>query len=147
MFRSIQSKLVFVYLLLILVAFQLSGLYLLKQLEGAYVRQVTDDLHRTGQLLVGQLSNYTMSGKVDAQAIATFMQHWPGNVLVLDSNGTVIGATPQPEYASLVGKKFTHDDVSPIYGGAQESAHTGEENGQRMAFEALPITSATRLVG
>jgi two-component system sensor histidine kinase VicK len=143
-FRSIQSKLVIVYLLLILVAMQLSMVYLLKRLERTYVDQVQDDLHQRAQLLVGQISNYLVEGKLDDKAVATFVERWPGNVVVLDSNGKVIGATAN--HRDLLGKKFAHDDISPALVG-QETRRTGVESGERMAFEALPVTRFSTVVG
>jgi two-component system, OmpR family, sensor histidine kinase VicK len=146
-FRSIQSKLILVYLLLILVAMQVSGAYLIKELERAYVAKVQEDLHQSAQLLVGHLSNYTVAGKLDGQSVAAFIERWPGDVLVLDANGSVIGATlKQPSHQQLIGKKFTHDDVSPALVG-QETKRVGSEVSERMAFEALPITSTNVVVG
>lgn len=147
MFRTIQGKLMIVYLLLIYVAMQLSGLYLLKELERAYVAKVQEDLYQSAQLLMGQISNYMVGGRLDQQAIHDFVERWPGNVLVLDGNGTVIGATTiQAENAELIGKKFTHDDVSPTFVG-QETRRTGMEENQRLAFQALPITQANEVLG
>lgn len=147
MFRSIQSKLILVYLLLILVAMELTGLYLLQQLQRAYVGKMREDLHQSAQLLVGQLSSFIVENKLDAPKIANYMQPWPGDVLVLDANGTVIGATlRQAGRESLVGKKFTHDDITPAF------VNTGNrgsrvDNGERIAFEAQPLTSAGEVVG
>lgn len=147
MFRTIQTKLSLVYLLLILVAMQLSGAYLLNQLEETYVSQIQDDLHQRAQLLMGQVSNYTVGGQLDKASTAVLVAGWPGDVLVLDANGTVIGASAQKAAnQELIGKKFTHDDISPALVG-QETRRRGQENGERMAFEALPITRADRVVG
>lgn len=147
MFRSVQSKLVLVYLLLIVVAMELASLYLLKELEGSYIGKVQDDLDQSAQLLAGQLSNFLVGDRLDPAAIRQNMEHWPGNVLVLDANGVVIGATlRQPEHVTLLGKKFTHDDVSPAYGGLVNK-RVGTEDGQRMVIEALPITASDNVVG
>ncbi len=146
MIRSIQGKLVLVYLLLIVVAMELASLYLLKELEGSYIGKVQDDLDQSAQLLAGQLSNFLVGERLDPASVRQYMERWPGNVLVLDANGIVIGATlRQPEHATLLGKKFTHDDVSPAYGGLLNK-RAGTENGQRMVFEALPITSSDTVV-
>ncbi len=146
MFRSIQSKLILVYLLLILVAMELTGLYLLQNLQRAYVGKVQDDLHQSGQLLVGQLANLVVDRKPDKAGVAKYVERWPYNVLVLDANGTVIGATiKQSEHAELLGKKFSHDDISPAFVGAS-TAGTRVESGERIAYEALPITAASEVV-
>lgn len=147
MLRSIQSKLVLVYLLLIVVAMELAGLYLLKELERNYIAKVQDDLDQSAQLLAGQLTNFMKDDLLDPEAVRQLMERWPGDVLVLDANGVVIGATMrQPEHVKLLGQKFTHDDISPAFVGLVNKRH-GMEGTQRMAFEALPITSSDNVIG
>ncbi|HYG60652.1 MAG TPA: ATP-binding protein [Symbiobacteriaceae bacterium] len=147
MFRSIQSKLIIVYLLLILVAMQLSMVYLLKRLENTYVQQVQDDLAQRAHLLVGQLSNYIVDGKLDENAVAPFVERWFGDVIVLDNNSKVLGATAQqPNHRELIGKKLTHDDISPVLV-APEGENRRVDPVERMAFHAVPITYANAVVG
>jgi two-component system sensor histidine kinase VicK len=149
-FRSVQSKLIIVYLLLILVAMQLSMVYLLKQLERAYVSKAQDDLHQTAQLLVGEFSSKLVDGKLDQAHVASFTASWyKDDVIVLDNNGTVVGATAkQPDHQDLIGKKFSHDDISPALVSNQDITRTGEDqSGERMAFEAISITNADQVVG
>lgn len=146
MLRSVQNKLVLVYLLLIVVAMELAGLYLLRELEGVYLGKVQDDLDQSAQLLAGQLSNFIQGDRPDEGAIRTYVDRWPGNVLVLDANGIVMGATlRQPEHADLLGKKFSHDDVTPALVGIA-TKRTDKTGLPRMAYEALPITSAGNVV-
>lgn len=147
MFRSIQSKLIVVYLLLILVAWQLSGLYLLKKLEVAYVGKVQEELNHSAQLLVGQLSTLTIGGKLDVATIRRFVERWPGDVLVLDDQGTVIGASlEQPQRFDIIGKKYAHDDITPALTGQVIKRIGVDENAERMAYEAQPVTSAGNVV-
>ncbi len=147
MFRSIQGKLVVVYLLLIVVAMELASLYLLRELERSYIGKVQDDLHQSAQLLAGQLSNFIRGDRLDPEAVDQYMERWPGEVLVLDANGVVIGATARlPNREELLGLKFSHDDVSPAFFG-NINRRTGMEGSQRMAYEAVPITVADNVIG
>ncbi len=147
MFRSIQGKLVVVYLLLIVVAMELASLYLLRELERSYIGKVQDDLHQSAQLLAGQLSNFIRNDRLDPEAVDQYMERWPGEVLVLDANGVVIGATARlPNRDELLGLKFNHDDVSPAFFG-NINRRTGMEGAQRMAYEAVPITVADNVIG
>lgn len=147
MLRSIQGKLVLVYLLLIVVAMELASLYLLKELERNYISKVQEDLDASAQLLAGQLSNFVIDDVLDPAAVRQYMERWPGDVLVLDANGVVIGATlRQPEHAGLTGQKFSHDDVSPAFVGLV-TRRPGTEDGQRMAFQALPVTASGNVIG
>lgn len=146
MFRSIQSKLILVYLILILVAMELTGLYLLQQLQKAYVGKVQEDLHQSAQLLIGQVSNFVAGKRLDQSGLAKYVEPWPYDVLVLDANGTVVaGSAKQSENEFLIGKKFVHDDVSPVYIG-QTNRGIGVERGRRTAFEAQPVTFGGEVV-
>lgn len=68
MLRSIQSKLVLVYLLLIVVAIELASLYLLQELERSYISKEQDDLDLSAQLLAGQLSNFITDYRLNPAA-------------------------------------------------------------------------------
>ncbi|MEW8977834.1 MAG: ATP-binding protein [Symbiobacterium sp.] len=147
MLRSIQGKLVVVYLLLIVVAMELASLYLLRELERSYIGKVQDDLHQSAQLLAGQLSNFIVDGSLDAAAVDQYMERWPGEVLVLDANGVVIGATARlSNREELLGLKFSHDDVSPAFFG-NINRRIGQEGERRMAYEAVPITVDGNVIG
>ena len=145
LFRSLQSKLIIVYLLLILVAMQLSMVYLLKSLERAYVQQDQDVLGQSAQLLVGQFSTYVADGKLDENRVAQFMAQWNGDVIVLDSNSRVIGVTlKQPDHLEIMGKKISHDDITPALVG-QRVQRTDPR--VQMAYDAIPITNSGAVVG
>ena len=149
MFRSIQSKLIIVYLLLVLVAMQLSMVYLLKQLERSYVAKEQDELHQVAALLAGQFSGYMEENRLDEGKIGLIVANVPGDVIVLDGNGKVIGATAkQPEHKELLGKKYSHDDITPALVSFQPVQSVGEnESGERMVAEALPIEYRGQVIG
>ncbi|HYF92957.1 MAG TPA: ATP-binding protein [Symbiobacteriaceae bacterium] len=147
MFRSIQSKLIIVYLLLVLVAMQLSMVYLLKQLESSYVAKEQAELHQLAALLDGQFSGYLVEGKLDE--IALIVANVPGDVIVLDANGKVIGATArQPAHQDLLGKKYSNDDITPALVSPQRVQSVGEdENGERIVAEALRMEYHDQVIG
>ena len=144
MFRSIQGKLVIVYLLLVLVAMQLSMVIIRKGIESAYVQQAQARLLLQAQLLVGYLSTPPTinKGKLDEERVRVAISNWPGDVLVLDANSIVIGATNNNRLN--LGKKFTNYDISPALIGTTSQRVEPEE---RMAYVALPILSANNVVG
>ncbi|HWI63862.1 MAG TPA: ATP-binding protein [Symbiobacteriaceae bacterium] len=149
MFRSVQSKLIIVYLLLVLVAMQLSMVYLLKQLERSYVAQEQAELHEYATLLAGQFSLSMLNGKLDESAIAPIVAAVPGDVIVLDGSGKVFGATAkQPEHRELLGKKYSNDDITPALVSPQHVQSVGEdENGERIVSEAMPIVYRNQVIG
>jgi len=139
--------LVVVYLLLIVVAMELASVYLMRELERSYIGKVQDDLHQSAQLLAGQLSNFVVDDRLDAAVVDEYMERWPGEVLVLDANGVVIGATARlANRNEVLGLKFSHDDVSPAFFG-NTNRRIGQEGARRMAYEAVPITVAGNVIG
>jgi two-component system sensor histidine kinase VicK len=146
-FRSIQSKLILVYLLLVLVAMEVTGLYLLRQLQNVYVSKVQDDISTSMQLLVGQLANLQRDGRLDSPTVQSYVTGWPGDVIVLDENQTVVGASRRhPGSDRLIGQKLTSDDVSPARLGTV-TRRVGQEGGDRLAFEARPVLLEGNVVG
>lgn len=147
MFRSIQGKLVLVYLLLILAAMELTGLYLLRRLESEYINQVHENLDNQSQLLVGMLGRYMQSNPPDDTAIQDAVEGWRrgAQVIVLDANGIVLAASHQPDL--LVGKKFTSDDTTPALTGGIPVWRVRTEDGERWAYRVQPVTAREELVG
>lgn len=147
MFRSIQSKLILVYLLLVLVAMEVTGLYLLRQLQNVYVSKVQEDVSTSMQLLAGQLANLQRDGRLETTSVQGYAERWPFEVIVLDENQTVVGANRRrPDASQLIGQKLTADDVSPARLGTV-TRRIGMENGVRTAFEARPVTFEGNVIG
>jgi two-component system, OmpR family, sensor histidine kinase VicK len=146
-YRSIQGKLVLVYLLLILAAMELTGLYLLRRLEAEYINQVHENLDNQSQLLVGLLSRFLQANPPDRSSIQQAVEGWRrgAQVVVLDGNGIVLAASHQAEI--LIGKKFTADDTTPALTGGIPTRRIGEEEGERLAYRAQPITVREQVVG
>lgn len=148
MFRSIQSKLILVYLLLVLVAMEVTGLYLLRQLQNVYVSKVQEDVSNSMQLLAGQLANLQRDGRLLSGSVQLYVERWPaGEVIVLDENQTVVGTTRRRAGAEeLIGQKLTADDVSPARLGTV-TRRIGQENGVPIAFEARPVLFDGNVIG
>lgn len=147
MFRSIQGKLVLVYLLLILAAMELTGLYLLRRLESEYINQMHENLDNQGQLLAGMLNRFMQATPPDRTGIQEAVEGWRrgAQVIVLDHNGIVLAASHQDN--TLIGKKFTSDDTTPALTGGIPVRRTGVEDGENWAYRAQPVTAREQLVG
>lgn len=88
--RSIQWRLVFIYILLILLAMILISVYLLRQWEGYYLNIASDDLQRKGILLRNEglfLDDQTLR---DAVVILGFEESEGANLILLDNRMNVI---------------------------------------------------------
>ncbi len=153
MFRTIQSKLVVVYLLLILVAMELTGLYLLTSLENYYLNTFRLTLSAQAQVLGGMVSSYLDRPAAlgpDQAGIAKLAADWPaetGAVAILDSTGRVLGASRSQMH--LVGQRLVTDEITQALFGppVQSVPKVDPETGNRTLFLAAPVYSGGRVVG
>lgn len=151
-FRSIQGKLVFVYLLLILVAMELTGLYLLTALENYYLNTFRLTLSAQAQVLGGMVSSYLdrPGAAPDRAGIARLAADWPaetGTVAILDPTGLVLGASRSQ--AHLVGQRLVTDEITQALFGSpvQGLPRVDPETGSRSLFLAAPVYSSGHVVG
>jgi two-component system sensor histidine kinase VicK len=155
LFRSIQVKLVFVYLLMILVAMELGGFYLLQSLEASYLKDFRYQLSTHGELLVGLLqrdlaepftSDHPVRENIE-RAVRGYTN--PGvRVWVLDRNGVVLAATSGHE--QLIGKRVENEDIAyALAGTPRDSLWKDPDTAQPFAVSALPVRSpeGDRVVG
>ncbi|BDG61820.1 HAMP domain-containing sensor histidine kinase [Caldinitratiruptor microaerophilus] len=153
LFRSLQARLVLAYLLLVLVAMELTGVFLLGSLESYYLNSFRTTLSAQAQLLGGMaIAHLAPAGGVgpDRQAIANLVANWPAetgiSVAILGSDGEVLGASRRQ--AALVGQRLQTDEISHALGGSVgELVARDPETGERTMVRATPLFSGGRVVG
>lgn len=151
LFHTIQRKLVAVYLLLVLVAMELTGLYLWTSLRAYYLNSVRLSLSGHAQLLGGMVAGYLAGpGGPNREAVANLAAGWPAetgvSVAILDAGGQVLGASRVQ--AELVGKRLQTDEVSNALGGSRgSSVGTDPRTGEPVYILAEPVTDSGRVVG
>lgn len=150
MLRSVQGKLVLAYLLLVLLAMQLSGLYLYKSLESYYLNKERISLRSQAQVLAGLALRYlAAAGGPDTASLANLVAGWSaeaGSVAILDGNGKVLAASGvlQP----LVGNRLATDEVTHALGGSLGvSPPLADRAGHRFQAVAAPVFASSRVVG
>lgn len=152
-FRSLQARLVLVYLLLVLVAMELTGVYLLGSLETYYLNAFRTTLSAQAQLLGGMaVAHLAPPGKVgpDREAIANLVANWPAetgiSVAILSPDGEVLGASRRQ--VAQVGQRLQTDEISHALGGSVgELIARDPVTGERTMVRATPLFSEGRVVG
>lgn len=155
-FRSIHFKFAVIYVLLILIAMQIIGVYFVRMLETELVQSFKNSLNERVSLLaynVEQAMNKERDSKSPMleEDIRSLLRDFVSNdiseVRVIDHKGKVL-ATSNPYMQNIVGKRTTE-----IY--VKRSLVTGEivdqmfidQKGHRMYISSTPIKSSGEIKG
>lgn len=140
MFRSVQFKLMVVYLLLILFAMELIGAYFIQSLNHYFVDNYTKTIAHEAVFLANVI-NVPLSGSAKTANLQSILQPFAGlagaKVYVLDRNGTVVATSGNP---FLVGQKRVDPEVNGALLGLQsEEIAIDPATKQRELYLAVPI--------
>ncbi|MUT67470.1 cell wall metabolism sensor histidine kinase WalK [Paenibacillus sp. NEAU-GSW1] len=151
-FRTIQVKLVIIYLLLILVAMQLIGVYFISTMKTSLTDNFTNNLKEQADIL-SKLAARNLALKPSSEneasaentedlslVVRNLFSISGTEVQVLDGNGRVV-ATSLQVAESYIGKKNTSLAVSrALQGISDNEEEIIDENGVRKKIIALPVT-------
>lgn len=145
--NSIQWKTIAIFLLLILLAMELIGVYLLGSLEDYYLTSFSETLSSRAEI-IGQWLGRDMERRDEMQKAVDELGREPGvEVMVLDPDGVVLVSSQQED--PLVNKRFDlqEDLAAALSGSPAETVRIDPATGQRRLNLALPITSEGEVVG
>lgn len=139
--RGLQWKMALMYLMLVLVAMELTGFYLLQSLERYYLGNFSQTLYTQAQIFAGSLQRY-LGPKPDPSGLQSLAQEWSSlfgaEVAVLSPDGVVIAAPgARPEWQ---GNKLTTDEITRATAGSRgERVGRDPDTGERRLYMAVPI--------
>ncbi|MBO9608802.1 MAG: cell wall metabolism sensor histidine kinase WalK [Paenibacillaceae bacterium] len=128
-FGTVQAKLIIIYVLLILFAMQLIGIYFIKTMENSFMSNYTESLNQQAGLLaelVGSALTATQESgaskatagdgkKTPTSELNEYVSNWykvsNADVQIIDANGIVL-STSQQNAQAIVGQKNTQQVVS-----------------------------------
>ncbi|MDI3533923.1 MAG: two-component system, OmpR family, sensor histidine kinase VicK [Thermosediminibacterales bacterium] len=152
MFKSIQWKMVIIYLLLVLLAMEVIGVYLLRSLEQYHLDNLSAYLDNQAQLISGFLERY-LANTVDTQQIDDLIREF-GNrmgmeikdIFVLDKNGIVISSSNID--TTQTGKRILTPEVTEaLMGEKGEDIRTDFATKKRFKYLAFPVKSGEKVLG
>ncbi|MDB5083687.1 MAG: hypothetical protein JWN30_573 [Bacilli bacterium] len=153
MFASIRWKLVLIYLLLILFAMQLIGMYFVQSLNEYFLTNFNSTLYSTSNLLATHVEPY-LSSKDSAQDnnpqelqqfLNTFAQMSGGGIYVLDKNGTILAASNDP---LTIGEKRNSTEITQALSGTRGSAiRQDPQNHHLSTYLAVPVRDGSQVAG
>jgi two-component system sensor histidine kinase VicK len=160
-FQSIQAKLIIIYVLLILIAMQLIGVYFYRTLESYFKNDFLDSRNKQATLLAEFIDPYLLgnanqegkAGEVKKtysdlnDIVNNLFAISNAEIQIIDASGIVI-STSVPSHQEIVGQKNTQTEVTRALQGIKDNERifTDTDNLRKMVI-AKPVGSGVRVLG
>ncbi|WP_209125188.1 cell wall metabolism sensor histidine kinase WalK [Alkalihalobacillus sp. BA299] len=154
-FKSIQFKLIIIYVLLIVIAMQIIGVYFIRQLEDQLVNNYTEMLDERANLLAYNIEQELVKPREDNTSLGIdinvlLREFFPvenSEAQVVDMNKVVL-ATSKAQNRHIVGQQSTEVRVKRALLGTKDTGFLRDpETGHRMRVVALPVKSEYETIG
>ncbi|QHW32225.1 cell wall metabolism sensor histidine kinase WalK [Paenibacillus rhizovicinus] len=159
-FRTIQVKLIIIYVLLILIAMQLIGVYFISTMKTSLTSTFTNNLNEQANLL-SEIAGQTLSSQPEKPGnpgdqtreeylgllVSNLFSISEAEIQVMDASGKVL-ATSSQSHQSYIGKKNTSLAVSRALQGVRDNEEDIiDEDGVRKKIIAKPVVYSDKIVG
>ncbi len=164
-FHSIQAKLIIIYVLLIMIAMQLIGVYFIQTLEGSLKKDFIDNRNYQARLLAQYAEDYFRDNQLqDAgkggterltkrtlgdvnQMVNSLFASGQAEIQLIDANGLVLTSSLDSNQ-SVVGSKTTQTEVTRALQGIKDNQRMFVDlDGSRKLIIAKPIGSGIKVYG
>jgi two-component system sensor histidine kinase VicK len=152
MLKSIQWKMVIIYLLLVLLAMEVIGVYLLRSLESYHLENLSSYLDGQAQLISSFIERY-LTPTEDKDHIDDLLSQFENQIgmeilelSVLDSKGVVIAST-QSDSPKLGTRILASEVTRAVMGEKGEDIRIDPVTNKRFKYLAFPIRSGSQVVG
>jgi two-component system, OmpR family, sensor histidine kinase VicK len=159
-FQTIQIKLNIIYVLLILVAMQVIGVYFVRTIETSFKTNFTESLNKQAYLLAEFVEPYlseNMEGKPEDgrktyeslnDVVNNLFSIDRAEIQIIDSGGTVrVISTFQQERKELLNQKNTQNEVSQALQGIRDIEREIQIQGEPTKIVAQPVVAGSKVVG
>lgn len=157
--QTIQLRLIIIYVLLILIAMQLIGVYFIRTLEDSFYGNFNESLDNEAYLLADYVKNYldaNLSGTSGEEQktyedLTVFIRNLfatnDTEIQVIDANGIIVSASGL-QLEGIVGQKNTQTEVSRALQGIRGNERTMiDADGKRKRAVAMPVQSDGKVIG
>ncbi len=158
-FQTIQVRLVIIYVLLVLVAVQVIGVYFVRTLESSFMNSASDSMRKQVFLLTTFVEPYLSTIQAgengESERMVAELDSMVKNlntisraeIQIIDSGGRILSTT-SVKNQSIVGKRNTEIEVSRALQGIQYDSDTVvDELGARYKIIAMPVTGQEKVLG
>ncbi|TLS48895.1 cell wall metabolism sensor histidine kinase WalK [Paenibacillus antri] len=157
--QTIQLRLIVIYVLLILIAMQLIGVYFIRTLEDSFYGNFNENVDNEAYLLADYVKDYldaNLSGSSGEEQktyedLTIFIRNLfatnDTEIQIIDANGIVVSASGQLQ-EGIVGQKNTQTEVSRALQGIRGNERTMiDADGKRKRAVAMPVQSDGKVIG
>lgn len=150
MFRSIQWKHVLVYILLILLAMEVVGVFLVQSLEKYHIDTLSTSLDSKAQLISGYLERYLYPEPKHQEITSLDLERLAGPdigwIVVLDENASIIASSSASKYPA--GEKLLPPEVvQATFGTVARDTRVDSKNKIPYMYLAYPVKDGEKVVG
>ncbi|MDW7739221.1 MAG: ATP-binding protein [Bacillota bacterium] len=150
MFNSLQWKIIFIYIMLILFSLQLISVYLVQSLEQYYLRNYKESLENQARLLSAFMIP-SSSGDGEGWAEDTvrlardFRDLYEMEIIILDNFAHIVGTSGSQ---ALLGRRLIRDEITRALTGHQsDNIRYDPASSERRYFLAYPIQNDHNTLG
>lgn len=151
MFRSIQWKLVSIYILLILLAMEVVGVYLVQSIEKYHVNKLSDDLDIKAQLMSDLVKRYlypipSEQGIDDLIKLGQQAGTEINYIVILDETASIITSNDETKFQK--GEKLLTPEITQAtFGSEARDIREDPRSKIRYMYLAYPVKNGSRVVG
>lgn len=160
LFQTVQSKIIIIYVLLILMAMQLIGVYFVRSMERSFIDNFTYSLNTQANTLAWFSESYlessldagpTAEGKKSSAELNEIVNNLfnisDAEIQIIDANGIVLTTSAQNK-ASLIGQKNTQAEVVTALQGIKDiQSETIDIDGHRRKIVVQPVGEGAKVLG
>jgi two-component system, OmpR family, sensor histidine kinase VicK len=148
-FNSLQWKIIFIYLMLILFSLQLISVYLVQSLEQYYLRNYKESLENQARLLSVFMQPTLGEGQAWAEDTVRlareFRDLYSMEIIILDSFASVVGTSGSQ---NLIGRRLIRDEITrALAGHMSDIIRFDPVNQERRYYLAFPVISNQNTIG
>ncbi|GAA3410818.1 cell wall metabolism sensor histidine kinase WalK [Paenibacillus hodogayensis] len=159
-FQTIQSKIITIYILLILMAMQLIGIYFVRTMERSFIDNFAYSLKGQADVLAGFAEPYLAENQSAASSaegkksyaelngiVNNLFNINDAEIQIIDANGIVLTTSAQAKTGLIGQKNIQAEVVSALQGIKDIESETIDNNGQRRKVVAQPIGDGAKVLG
>ncbi len=149
LFNSLQWKIIFIYIMLILFSLQLISVYLVQSLEQYYLRNYKDSLENQARLLSVFMQPGFGEGQVSGEETVRLAREFRDlhemEIIILDNYAQVIGTSGSQ---TLIGRRLIRDEINrALAGNLSDIIRLDLANDERRYYLAYPIVNEQSTIG
>lgn len=157
--QTIQNRIIIIYVLLILIAMQLIGVYFIRTMESSFFGNFKESLNNEAYFLAEYVTDYldaaNMSGAKEGTGktyddLDEFIRNFAPNdreIQVIDGNGIVVSASMHQQ-RGIVGQKNVQTEVTRALQGIRGNERTIiDADGKRKHSLATPVRNDGKVIG